>query len=193
MDFDLAQTIDLLERTPATLRALLAGLDDGWINGSAAAHTFSSFDVIGHLISGEKHDWMARVRLIVEHGTERPFPPFDRYAHFEASRGKTIGELLDEFTRVRAENLAALRALDLTTADLMRRGRHPAFGEVTLEQLLATWLVHDLNHLAQIAKALASQYEDAVGPWRQYLGILKTTATPMDAEGIARRAQSRGD
>jgi hypothetical protein len=182
---------ELLQRTPATLRAMLSGLGDDWGHGNYGEDTFSPFDVVGHLIHGEKTDWIPRARIILEHGTARPFEPFDRYAQFEESRGKSLANLLDEFERLRAANLATLRDMRLTPADLSRRGMHPALGEVTLAQLLATWAAHDLNHIAQIARCLATQYVDAVGPWRQYLSILNTPATRMDAEGAARARRAR--
>jgi uncharacterized damage-inducible protein DinB len=187
MKFNLDQAMEVLQRTPATLRAMLAGLGNHWIRGNYGDDTFSSFDVVGHLITGENTDWMTRTRLILEHGPSKPFAKYDRYAQFEESRDKTMNQLLDEFERLRKANLAAMRDLRLTSKDLEKRGTHPALGEVTLENLLATWVAHDLNHIAQIAKAMATQYEDIVGPWREYLGILKTPATRMDADGAARR------
>ena len=187
MKFDLEQATLVLERTPATLRAMLDGLSDAWIRGNYGDDTFSPFDVVGHLITGEKTDWMVRARLILAHGTSKPFVKYDRYAQFEESRGKSLEQLLDEFARLRRDNLTALRGLQLTPEDLSKRGMHPALGEVTLEQLLATWVAHDLNHLAQVAKAMASQYSETVGPWREYLGILKSPTTRMDADGSARR------
>ena len=188
MKFDLNQAIEVLERTPGTLRIMLAGLSEGWIHGNYGPDTFSPFDVVGHLITGEKTDWMTRTRLILEHGTARPFAKYDRYAQFEESRGKSLGQLLDEFERLREANVRALRDLHLTPQDLAKHGKHPALGEVTLEQLLATWVAHDMNHVAQVAKAIATQYEEAVGPWKEYLGILRNPATRMDADGARRRA-----
>lgn len=190
MRYDVSSAIPVLERTPAVLRALLGGLGAEWTHGNYGADTFNPFDVVGHLITGEQTDWMVRARIILEHGTSRPFDKYDRYAQFEASRGKTLGQLMDEFERLRRANLAALRDLNLTPADLDRRGMHPALGEVTLGNLLATWVAHDLNHLAQIAKAMATQYDDAVGPWKEYLGILKSPVTRMDADGAARRKRA---
>lgn len=187
MRFELDEAIEALARTPGTLHAMLAGLSDGWIHGNYGEGTFSPFDVVGHLITGEKTDWLLRTRIILEQGVARAFPTYDRYAQFEQSAGKTMGDLLDEFAHLREANLAALRDLRLGPADLAKRGTHGALGEVTLEQLLATWVAHDLNHVAQIAKAMATQYEGAVGPWREYLGILKTPITRMDEEGAARR------
>lgn len=192
MMFDLAQAMEVLERTPTVLRSMLAGLSDVWLHGTAGPDTFSPFDVVGHLITGERTDWMVRTRLILESGVAVPFSKYDRYAQFEESRGKSLAELLDTFEQLRRDHLAALRAMRLSAADLGKHGLHPALGEVTLEQLLATWVAHDLNHIAQIAKAMATQYEKEVGPWRAYLGILKNPATPMEAEGIARRMAVRG-
>jgi uncharacterized damage-inducible protein DinB len=192
MPFELNHAMEVLQRTPGVLRAMLAGVSEPWFRNNYGADTFSPFDVVGHLISGERNDWITRARLILEHGTRTPFPKYDRYAQFEHSRGKSMGELLDEFQRLRDANLAALRDLRLTPADLARRGAHPALGEVTLENLLATWVAHDLNHVAQIAKAMATQYEHAVGPWREYLGILRSPVTRMDADGAARR-QAAGE
>ena len=187
MKFDLAHSMEVLERTPATLRYMLEGVSDEWLHATYGEDTFSPFDVVGHLITGEKTDWMTRTHLILKHGPSKPFPKYDRYAQFEESRGKSMHQLLDEFERCRKANLATLRELRLTSSDLQKRGTHPALGDVTLENLLATWVAHDLNHIAQIAKAMATQYEDAVGPWRQYLGILKSPVTRMDADGATRR------
>lgn len=192
MKFKLDEAMDVLERTPGVLRAWLGGIGDGWARGNYGEGTFSPYDVVGHLITGERTDWMARVRLILDHGPGAPFEKYDRYAQFEASRGRTLVDLLDEFARLRAESLAALRALNLTEADYGRRGRHPALGEVTLGQLLATWAVHDLNHLAQVARAMAWQYEGEVGPWREYLGIYKSPVTRMDDDGLKRRRAAEG-
>lgn len=193
--FDVDRAVEVLRRTPRVLRELLSGLSRQWTHGDYGQDTFCPYDVVGHLIHGERCDWIPRTRIILEHGPGRPFERYDRYAMFEESRGKSLDDLLDEFEQAREENLAALRALNPTPEQLALRGRHPALGEVTLSQLLATWVAHDLNHLAQIAKAMATQYEVAVGPWRQYLGILKTPATPMDAEGAerAKRARSAND
>ncbi len=173
MRFDLDASLAILERTPAVLDALLRGLPDDWVRADEGPDTWSPFDVVGHLIHGEKTDWLARVRIVLDHGEGRPFDPFDRFAQFEASRGKTLGELLDTFAALRAESLAALRALDLTEADLERKGTHPEFGPVTLGQLLATWTVHDLGHLTQVARVLAKQYAGEVGPWTAYLSVLR--------------------
>src|SRR4051812_31390620 len=168
---ELAHSIEVLQRPPAGLRALLGGLSDFWVMSNYGPNTFSPFDVVGHLIHAERTNWMPRARLILSHGPAAPFPPFDRYAMYDASKGRTIGELLDTFASLRAASLAELRGLNLTAAQLDLPGTHPDFGPVTLGQLLAAWPVHDLNHLHQIAKAMAYQHRDAVGPWRNYLSI----------------------
>ncbi len=180
MRFQLDEAIQHLRRTPTLLREMLTDLPDNWTRSNYGEGTFSPFDVVGHLIHGERTDWIPRARIILEHGEQRPFEPFDRYAMFEADKGRTMLELLDTFAMLRAENLIALQGMKLTAAELALTGTHPALGRVTMEQLLATWVVHDLNHLAQIAKALAFQYTDAVGPWREYLTILRPPLTRMD-------------
>jgi len=167
-----AEGIDVLTRTPAVLNALLRGLPDVLVRSNEGKDTWSAFDIVGHLIHGERTDWMPRLRIILESGETRAFDPFDRLAQFRQSRGKSLEQRLDEFTRLRSDNLAALRALNLQNEDLTRRGRHPALGVVTLSQLLATWVAHDLTHLHQLARVLAYQYRDAVGPWSAYLGVL---------------------
>jgi hypothetical protein len=163
----------LLARTPGSLDALLRGLPDGWIAAHEGGETWSPFDVVGHLIHAERTNWIPRVRVLLEHGESRAFDEFDRTAQFSASRDRTLAELLHEFTHARQESLRALAALRLTDADLERRGRHPALGAVTLRQLLSTWVVHDLDHLVQISRVLARQYTDEVGPWREYLRVVR--------------------
>ena len=172
MDFDLPRTIALLTRTPPTLDAFLRDLPETWILGNEGGKTWSPFDIVGHLIHGERTDWMARTRIILQYGEDRPFDPFDRLGQERESRGKSLGELLDEFARLRALNLDALRGMDLQPSDFDRRGRHPALGAVTLAQLLSTWAVHDLTHLHQLSRVMAFQYRDVVGPWSAYLGVL---------------------
>ncbi len=191
MQFDLSHAIEILRSTPQTLRSWLGSLSDPWIHSDYGAGTFSVYDVLGHLIHGEKADWITRARIILEQGRDRPFDPFDRYAQFEESRGKPFAALLDEFERLRRANLETLAELELGTKQFALHGTHPALGEVTLENLLATWAVHDLNHLAQIARAQAAQYAQAVGPWREYLSILNLPATRMDDEGVRRKAAAR--
>jgi len=172
-EFSLTEATAVLTRTPATLDALLRGLPQTWVRRNEGKDTWSAFDIVGHLIVGERTDWMPRARIILERGEARPFDPFDRFAQEKESQGKSLEQLLDEFARLRRENLAALQALNLQPEDLARRGRHPALGVVTLSQLLATWAVHDLTHVHQLSRVMAHQYRDAVGPWSAYLGVLK--------------------
>jgi DinB family protein len=169
---DLPDTIALLSRTPAALDALLRDLPDTWTRQSEGEHTWSAYDIVGHLIQGERTDWIPRVKTLLQFGETRTFEPFDRGGHARETAGKSLGQLLDDFARLRAENLDALGALDLRPEDLEKRGRHPAFGAVTLSQLLATWAAHDLTHLHQLSRVMAHQYRGAVGPWSQYLGVL---------------------
>jgi hypothetical protein len=166
------EAVAILSRTPATLDAMLRGLPDGWINANEGGETWSPFDVIGHLIHGERADWIARAKIILEHGEARAFDPFDRLAQVRESEGKTLEALLDEFAALRHRNLQDLAHLQLTGQDLDRCGRHPSLGVVTLRQLLATWVAHDLDHVMQISRVLARQYADEVGPWRAYLRII---------------------
>lgn len=173
MEFRIDQATEILKNTPSVLRALLSDVSEPWSHNNYGENTFSPFDVVGHLIHGERTDWMPRARIILEHGESKAFEPFDRYAQLEASKGKTIGALLDAFETLRKDNLDALRQMHLTPEQLRLRGSHPALGTVTLENLIATWAVHDLNHFAQIAKAMAFQYRDRVGPWLAYASILK--------------------
>ena len=172
-EFNLDETIAVLTRTPATLDALLRGLPESWVRSNEGKDTWSAFDIVGHLIVGERTDWMARARIILENGEARPFDPFDRFAQLKETQNKALEQLLDDFARLRRENLAALQALNLRPEDLNRRGRHPALGVVTLSQLLATWAVHDLTHVHQLSRVMAHQYRDAVGPWSAYLGVLQ--------------------
>ena len=172
MQFQLADAIAILSRTPAALDVMLRGLPEPWLRANEGPETWSPFDVIGHLVAGERTDWVTRLRLILEHGDSRPFEPFNRVAMFEESKDKTIAELLDTFTTLRAQNLETVRALQLEPADFARRGMHPSLGSVTLEQLLATWVTHDMTHIAQISRVIAKQFKDEVGPWREYIGVL---------------------
>jgi hypothetical protein len=170
--FVLDEAVAILSRTPATLDALLRGLPDAWINANEGGNTWSAFDVVGHLIHGEATDWIPRARIIIEHGAAQPFATFDRLAQFELSKGLTLDALLDEFAEFRTRNLDELREMRLTDADLDRPGMHPALGPVTLRQLLATWMAHDLDHLMQISRVLARQYTEQVGPWKAYLRVI---------------------
>jgi hypothetical protein len=173
MQHNLQDTISLLARTPVALDALLRDLPETWTFRNEGENTWSAFDVIGHLIHGERSDWMPRARMILQFGETQTFEPFDRWAQLRESQGKSLGQLLDEFARLRSENLDALRALNLQPADLERRGRHPELGVVTLSELLATWAAHDLTHLHQISRIMAHQYRKEVGPWSAYLGVMK--------------------
>ena len=172
MDFTTADGIPVLERTPSTLRALLAGLPEPWITGNEGPETFSAFDNVGHLVHGERTDWIPRATLILAQGANRRFEPFDRFAHVRESAGKSLVALLDEFARLRADNIVVLRSWTLGERELALQGEHPTLGPVTLRQLLATWVAHDLGHLAQISRVMAKQYQDAVGPWRAFLPVL---------------------
>jgi hypothetical protein len=173
MENNLRQTMALLTRTPAALNALLRDLPETWTLRNEGENTWSVFDVVGHLIHGERTDWVPRARMILQFGESRTFEPFDRSAQMRESRGKSLEQLLDEFARLRSENMRELLALNLRQEQLDLRGRHPALGVVTLSQLLATWATHDLTHLHQISRVMAHQYREAVGPWNEYLGVLQ--------------------
>lgn len=173
MEFQLSQARPVLERTPAVLRSLLQGLPAEWTTGNEGPDTWTAFDVVGHLIHGERTDWIPRAEHILEHGDSVSFPPFDREAMFAASRDRSLDQLLDEFEILRARSLQRLDSLRLTPDHLARRGRHPEFGAVTMSQLLSTWVAHDLTHINQIVRVMAKQYGGAVGPWRAYLSVLK--------------------
>ena len=173
--FVIEDAIAILARTPSALDALLRGLPGSWTVAHEGGETWSPFDVIGHLIHGEQVDWIPRVKIILAHGDARAFDRFDRLAQFTASAGRTLSNLLDDFARLREANLRELDSLNLTDADLDRLGRHPELGSVTLRQLLATWVTHDLDHIMQISRVLGRQYSDEVGPWRAYLRIISGT------------------
>jgi hypothetical protein len=175
MEENLEQTTALLARTPATLNALLRDLPESWTHSNEGEATWSPFDIVGHLIHGEHTDWMPRAKTILKFGETKAFEPFDREAFKRESQDKSLSQLLDEFARLRSDNLDELRALNLQPKDLDRRGQHPALGVVTLSQLLATWAAHDLTHLHQIARVMAHQYRDSVGPWNKFLGVLQCT------------------
>ena len=172
MLFDLQTGIAVLERTPHTLHSMLADLPDPWIRATEGPNTWSPFDIVGHLIHGERADWIPRARLILDQGPNRRFTPFDRTAMLRESQGKSLGQLLDEFAHLRTESLTTLAGWRLTDAQLALEGEHPELGRVTLRQLLATWVTHDLGHIAQIARVMAKQYREAIGPWRAYLPIV---------------------
>ena len=173
MQQNLQDTISLLGRTPAALNALLRDLPETWTLRNEGEGTWSTFDIVGHLIHGDRTDWLPRARMILQLGESRAFEPFDRLGQERESQGKSLGQLLDEFARVRSESVGELRALNLQEEDLERRGRHPALGVVSLSELLATWAAHDLTHLHQISRVMAYQYREAVGPWSRYLGVMQ--------------------
>ncbi|MGE0405708.1 MAG: DinB family protein [Candidatus Korobacteraceae bacterium] len=173
MEQSLQHTMALLSRTPSALNALLRDLPETWTHYNEGENTWSAFQTLGHLVHIERTDWMPRVRKVLQHGEAEPFDPVDRFAHMQEIEGKSLPKLLDDFDRLRLENLHELRALNLREEDLVLRGRHPALGSVTLAEVLATWATHDLTHLHQISRVLAHQYRGAVGPWKEYLGVLK--------------------
>ena len=173
MHFTIDKALEILERTPATLAAMLQGLSPEWTSCNEGADSWSVFDVVGHLIHGEKTDWMPRTMQILSKNQDKQFRPFDRFAQFENSKGKHLEELLHEFKELRLANTRQLRELNISDAQLTLTGIHPAFGKISLSQLLSTWVVHDLNHIAQIARVMAKQYTTAVGPWTAYLKILR--------------------
>jgi len=178
VQFDLELAIDVLRRTPAVLAALLAELPDDWTRSTEGPDTFSAFDNLGHLIDGEETDWIPRARLILARGPNVRFEPYDRFRHRERNAGRTLGALLAEFAELRQANLGELRSWRLDQAALELPGHHPTLGRVTLRQLLAAWVVHDLGHLAQVARVMAKQYTDATGPWVAFLPVLTDHPTP---------------
>ena len=173
MNFSLSKSIEILERTPEVLNVMLQNLSNEWTSNNEGGETWSVYDIVGHLIHGELTDWTPRMEIILSEKTDKTFTPFDRFAQFEKSKGKTLIQLLDEFKSLRLENINLLKSKELTNRDLERTGVHPAFGEITLSQLISTWTVHDLNHIAQISRVMAKQYQAEVGPWAAYLRILQ--------------------
>ncbi len=173
MDSSLEKSIEILERTPDVLNTLLKDISAEWTLNNEGGDTWSVYDIVGHLIYGEKTDWIPRAEIILSENDDKKFEPYDRFAQFKESKGKSLQQLLDEFVKLRSKNMEQLLSKRLTNKDLEKTGIHRAFGEVTLSQLLATWAVHDLNHISQIARVMAKQYKKAVGPWAEYLGILK--------------------
>jgi hypothetical protein len=178
MDFNLDLSIDVLARTPATMNALLGGLTEPWTRSTEGPNTFSPFDVVGHLIDGEETDWIPRARIILASGADPRFERYDRFRHWTRNRDRTLASLLEEFARLRVESLDTLRAWRLTSAELDLPGQHPGLGPVTLRQLLAAWVVHDLGHIAQTVRVMAKQYYDEVGPWVPYLPVLTDHPVP---------------
>ncbi|MBI2793989.1 MAG: DinB family protein [Ignavibacteria bacterium] len=174
MNFTLDHTIEIIERTPSVLRYLLQGLDEEWTHNNEGGESWSPYDVVGHLIHGDRQHWMPRLNKILEHGDTEAFEPFDRFAQLTESKGKTLNNLLDEFEALRLANIKTLRRMNLTEKQFSLIGLHPSIGRVSLKNLLATWAAHDLNHIMQIVRVIAKQYSDHVGPWGENLSILKT-------------------
>lgn len=172
MHFNLDKSYEILERTPSVLKTLLADLNDDWYISNEGPETFSPYDVIGHLIHGEKTDWRDRATMILEYGESKTFVPYDRFAQFEGSKGKPLLQLLTEFEELRAANLKWLQSLKLTETDLDKKGMHPGLGQVTLRQLLSSWVIHDLTHIAQVTRVMAKQYKEEMGPWVEYFRIM---------------------
>ena len=174
MEFSLPRTVSVLERTPSVLAAMLGGLDEALTHERYGDGTWSAYEVVGHLVIGERDDWIPRTRIILEHGAARPFDPFPHDATISPDSGRSLDDLLAEFARARAENLETLAAIEMTDASLALRGVHPGLGEVTLAQLLATWATHDVHHVRQVCQAVAHQSCELVGPWRNYINTLKS-------------------
>src|SRR5690606_17588041 len=172
MEFKLDKALEILENTPSVLQALLANLSEDWYRANEGGDSWSAYDIAGHLVHGEKTDWITRAKIILSDATHKKFEPFDRFAQFQDSQGKTLEELILTFKMLRRDNLDFLKSLHLSEEDLQKTGIHPAFGTVTLEQLLSTWVAHDLSHIAQIARVMAKQYKEATGPWLAYLPLL---------------------
>lgn len=172
MNYSVERAYEILERTPTILKSLLSGLSPDWTMCNEGPDTFSPYDVIGHLIHGEQTDWVVRAKHILAVGTASPFEPWDRFAQFENSRGKTLEQLLSEFDLLRQENINWLKFVSLSEADLEKKGVHPVLGEVTLRNLLSTWVVHDLTHIAQVTRVMAKQYKEEIGPWTEFFRIL---------------------
>ena len=172
MKFELARSIDFLGRTPQLLKTFIQDLPEDWVHATEGPDTWSAYDVIGHLIQGELNDWIPRAEIMLSDSVDKNFTPFDRFAQFELSKGKSLTQLLDEFALLRQKNLEILKSWNLTEADYSKTGIHPEFVKVTLEQLLATWVTHDLGHIAQISRVLAKQYKEAAGPWTAYISVL---------------------
>jgi DinB superfamily len=172
MQYSIQKSIQILERTSTVLSSLLAGLHEEWIVNNEGPETFSPYDIIGHLLHGEKTDWTERAKMILEFGNTKTFVKWDRFAQYEESKGKSLQQLLNEFAAIRKANIIWFKALNLTETDLDKKGVHPVLGEVTLRHLLATWVVHDLTHIAQITRVMAKQYKEEMGPWPEFFRIL---------------------
>jgi hypothetical protein len=174
MDFSLSGSLEILERTPSVLIAMLQNISDEWSKKNEGGETWSAYDIVGHLVHGERTDWIARMEIILSDKADKTFVPFNRFAQFEESKGKSLNDLLDEFQMLRNRNIEILRSKNITSGDESRKGIHPAFGEVHLSNLLSTWAVHDLNHISQICRVMSKQYKEAVGPWVEFLRVLKS-------------------
>jgi len=172
MQFSLERSYEILERTPEVLKTLVADLPDQWTMSNEGPETFSPYDVLGHLIHGEKTDWTERIKMILEHGVSKPFVPYDRFAMYKESKGKDINQLLKKFKKLRKQNLKWLRSLELTETDFDKKGMHPVLGEVSLRQLLSTWVIHDLTHIAQVGRVMAKQYKEEMGPWLEFFRVM---------------------
>ncbi|MDO8991483.1 DinB family protein [Daejeonella sp.] len=172
MSFSIPKTIAILERTPNVLSSMLYNLSADWVQCNEGPETWSVFDIIGHLIQGEKTDWMTRTKIILSDKTDKNFEAFDRFAQFKTSQGKSINDLILEFASLREANLEELKSLEIRESDLNMTGNHPAFGAVSLRQVLATWVAHDLSHIAQISRVMAKHYKEDIGPFVQYLRIM---------------------
>ena len=172
MQLDLQKSFEILDRTPQVLEQLLSGLSEEWLRNNEGPDTWSPYDIVGHLIHGEKTDWIERTERILDASKSNTFEPFDRFAQFNEDQHKTIDALLTEFSVIRSKNLAQIKKLNIATEDLDKKGIHPSLGEVSLKNLLATWVAHDLGHIAQITRVMAKQYKEAVGPWQEYLSVM---------------------
>jgi len=172
MEYQLDNAFEILARTPKILEIYLQNLSDDWIHCNEGDQTWSAYDVLGHLIHGEKTDWTERLKIIMSDGHDKTFQPFDRFAQFEESKGKTLNQLLIEFKTLRQQNINFIKSLNISELDYSKRAIHPSLGEVTLKNLLATWVAHDLGHIVQIARVMAKQYKSEVGPWAQYLSVM---------------------
>jgi hypothetical protein len=171
-NFNLKEATEILERTPDVLISLLSGLSDRWIYNNEGGESWTPYDIVGHLIHGEKKDWIHRTKIILEYGEDKPFEPFDRFAQVKDSEGKTLNDLLEEFAKLRNENIEVLNNLKLDKNDFDKKGIHPEFGKVTLNQLISTWVVHDLSHIRQISRVMSKQYKNEIGPWEKYLRVI---------------------
>ncbi len=176
--FELQSAIHQLQRTPEVIRYLISGVPEAVLSANEGPGTWSPVEVLGHLIYGEQEDWLPRTRIILEFGTDQPFEPFDRTGHEAFIKGKKTEELLEEFSVCRTSNVKKLQEMELSSGDLQRKGVHPEFGEISLKQMLAAWVVHDLGHINQIARVIAKAYHNEIGPWSKYLTIVRSFPAP---------------